>query len=142
MTYRAYLQTVDGQVSEKTITKDPAAALAAFSALVNRTDLDGQKLAVALTCNNSQVAFHRFDRVAGDADYWRDKLDEIHFPEARVGRPSELAEGRKVTVYLDADSLTIAERIGAGNVSAGLRRALQIASTTAADTPHTPSSTC
>lgn len=128
MTYRAYLRTFDGQVSEKTITNDGAAAFSAFKALVNRTDLDGQKLAAAFTYNNKQKAFHRFDRHPGDTDYWRDKLDEINFPEARVGRPSKLAEGRKVTVYLDADSLTIAERIGAGNVSAGLRRALQIAS--------------
>ena len=124
MTYRAYLQTFDGQVSEKTITKDPAAALAAFSALVNRTDLDGQKLAVALTCNNSQVAFHRFDRVAGDADYWRDKLDEIEISAAGRGRPDTMDGGRRVQVYLDAPSLATADRMGDGNMSAGIRAAL------------------
>ena len=124
MTYRAYLRTFDGQVSEKTLTKDPTAALAAFSALVNRTDLDGQKLAVALTCNNSQVAFHRFDRVAGDADYWRDKLDEIEISAAGRGRPDTMDAGRRVQVYLDAASLEAAKRLGDGNVSAGIRAAL------------------
>lgn len=34
----------------------------------------------AMTHNNRQLAFHRFDRQPGDADYWRDKLDEIEWP--------------------------------------------------------------
>lgn len=124
MTYRAYLRTFDGQVSEKTLTKDPAAALAAFSALVNRADLDGQKLAAALTHNNRQVAFHRFDRAPGDSDYWRDKLDEVDIAAAGRGRPSELKGGKRVQVYLDAESLAIADEIGNGNVSEGIRKAL------------------
>ena len=70
----------DGQVTEKTITPSQAAALAAFSELVNRTELDGQRLAAALTCDNRQLAFHRFDREPGCTDYWRDKLDEIPWP--------------------------------------------------------------
>lgn len=81
MTYRSYLRTFDGQVSDKTITPSRSAALAAFAELVNRHDLDGQKLAAALTCNNRQLAFHRFDRESGSADYWRDKLEEIQWPE-------------------------------------------------------------
>lgn len=81
MTYRTYLRTFDGQVSDKTITPSRAAALAAFTELVNRHDLDGQKLAAALTCNNRQLAFHRFDRDPGSADYWRNKLEEIQWPK-------------------------------------------------------------
>lgn len=79
MVYRAYLRTFDGHVPSetKTITHNPQAALDAFAALVNRADLDGQKLAAALTQNNQQMAFHRFDRAPGDADYWRDKLHEL-----------------------------------------------------------------
>lgn len=132
MTYRAYLRTFDGQVSEKTITTDTAAADEAFSALVNRTDLDGQKLAAALTYNNRQVAFHRFDRRPGDADYWRDKLDEIPWPASQVGRPNVMDGGQRVQVYLDAESLAIASRLGTvdgkPNVSEGIRKALKRAS--------------
>lgn len=80
MNYRAYLRTFDGQVSEKTITPSRAAALAAFAELVNRAELDGQRLAAALTCDNRQLAFHRFDRELGCADFWRDKLEEIPWP--------------------------------------------------------------
>jgi hypothetical protein len=80
MLFRAYLRTFDGAVSDKTITGDPQAALAAFAALVNRADLDGQKRAAALTGDNRQLAFHRFDRNPGDADYWRDRLGEIEMP--------------------------------------------------------------
>ncbi len=125
MTYRAYLRTFDGQVSEKTITKDPAAAAEAFAALVERTDLDGQKMAAALTYKNVQLAFHRFDRHPGDIDYWRDKLDEITWPTGQVGRPSEMESGRKVNSYLDADSIAIATRLGNGNLSKGIRLALK-----------------
>jgi len=80
MIYRAYLRTATGQVSEKTVTPSRAAALIAFEELVSRMDLDGQKLAAALTCDNRQVAFHRFDQQPGYADYWRDRLDEIQCP--------------------------------------------------------------
>jgi hypothetical protein len=125
MTYRVYLRTFDGQVSDKTITADTAAADEAFAALVNRTDLDGQKLAAALTYNNRQVAFHRFDILPGDADYWRCKLDQIPWPSGQVGRPSEMVGGKRVQVYLDAESLVIATNLGNGNVSEGLRKALK-----------------
>ncbi len=125
MTYRAYLRTFDGQVSEKTITKDQAAAAEAFAALVERTDLDGHKMAAALTYNNGQLAFHRFDRHPGDRDYWRDKLSEIEWPTGQVGRPSEMAGGKAVNVYLDAESISIATKLGNGNVSEGIRKALK-----------------
>jgi hypothetical protein len=42
----------------------------------------------------------------------------------RVGRPSEMSGGRRVQVYLDADSIARAETLGSGNVSAGIRAAL------------------
>lgn len=44
-----------------------------------------------------------------------------------AGRPTEMDGGKRVQVYLDAESLAIADRLGDGNVSAGLRKALQIA---------------
>ncbi|MEY2335114.1 hypothetical protein AAE485_15070 (plasmid) [Acidithiobacillus ferriphilus] len=125
MTYRAYLRTFNGQVSGKTITADAAAADKAFTALVNRTGLDGQKLAAALTYNNRQIAFHRFDRQPGDADYWRDKLDEIPWPSGQIGRPSEMEGGKRVQVYLDAESLAIAAKLGNGNISEGIHKALK-----------------
>lgn len=77
--YRVYLRTFGGNVppETKTITPDPQAAAAAFTALVQRSDLDGQKLAAALTQDNRQLAFHRFDRAPGDSDYWRDKLSAL-----------------------------------------------------------------
>lgn len=43
------------------------------------------------------------------------------------GRPAVLEGGRKVTLYIDAPSLDAAREIGAGNVSAGIRKALELA---------------
>ncbi len=43
------------------------------------------------------------------------------------GRPVEMDGGKRVQVYLDADSLAIASNLGDGNISAGLRKALQLA---------------
>lgn len=130
MTYRAYIRTFDGKVppETKTITADRTAAEAAFEDLVSRVELDGQKLAAVLSYNNGQLAFHRFDRAPGDADYWRDKMSEIPWPSGQVGRPTEMEGGRRVNVYLDADSLEAAARLGRGNVSEGIRIALSRAS--------------
>ncbi len=41
------------------------------------------------------------------------------------GRRPEMLGGRKVNTYLDEDSISIATRLGDGNVSSGIRRALQ-----------------
>lgn len=48
-------------------------------------------------------------------------------PEKRhVGRPAEVG-GKRVQVYLDKASLEAAARLGNGNVSEGIRRALRAA---------------
>ena len=44
-----------------------------------------------------------------------------------AGRPSEMAGGKKANTYLDAESIAIATRLGNGNVSEGIRKALKIA---------------
>lgn len=47
-----------------------------------------------------------------------------------TGRPAELDGGKRVNAYLDAESLAIAARIGDGNVSEGIRKALKQAAET------------
>jgi len=42
-----------------------------------------------------------------------------------AGRPSEMLEGKRVNVYLDSTSLESAAKLGNGNVSEGIRIALQ-----------------
>ena len=44
---------------------------------------------------------------------------------AKPGRPSEMEGGKAVKVYLDDESVAIAARLGSGNVSEGIRRALK-----------------
>lgn len=41
-----------------------------------------------------------------------------------VGRPSDV-DGKRVQVYLDVESLKTAARLGNGNVSEGIRKALK-----------------
>lgn len=41
-----------------------------------------------------------------------------------AGRPAEMAGGKRSNIYLDAASREIAERIGNGNISEGIRLAL------------------
>lgn len=43
-----------------------------------------------------------------------------------VGRPSDI-DGKRVQVYLDAESLKTAAGLGNGNVSEGIRKALKAA---------------
>ena len=42
-----------------------------------------------------------------------------------AGRPAEMAGGKKVNTYLDAESIAIATHLGNGNVSEGIRKALK-----------------
>lgn len=142
MPFRAYLRTHEGSVSEKTLTNDPAAAVAAFEALVNRADLDGKPIAAALTGDQKQIAYHRFDRKPGDADYWRGRIDEIEIPgfgKAARGGAREGA-GRKptgrterLTVTMTPDVRAYLEKIGGGSVSEGIERAV-----VATRAPRTP----
>lgn len=48
------------------------------------------------------------------------------------GRPP-IIRGRRIDVYLDAESIAIAKRIGQGNVSSGIRKALKAYEVNAAD---------
>ena len=41
------------------------------------------------------------------------------------GRPALMQGGRRVQVYLDADAVAAAARLGGGNVSRGIRAALR-----------------
>lgn len=122
--YRVYIRTADQKVLQetKTNTTSQEVAAEAFAALVDRTDLVGQKLAAVLSHNNRQLAFHRFDHPEGTSQNWRGRLHEIEWPE--VGRPAEMTEGKRVNVYLDAQSLEAAKALGGGNVSEGIRIAL------------------
>lgn len=62
----------------------------------------------------------------GQTAYWGPKgvCFQPHW-YAKPGRPEEMAGGRKVNTYLDAESIAIATRLGNGNVSEGIRKALK-----------------
>jgi hypothetical protein len=61
----------------------------------------------------------------GQTAYWGPKGATLQ-PHwySRPGRPEEMAGGRKVNTYLDANSIAIAAKLGQGNVSEGIRIAL------------------
>lgn len=129
--YRIYLRDQNQKVSDKTNTGSPQIAIATFETLVNRSDLDGQAMLAVLNKDGHPVAHHDFrlrpDGTPHDkAKYWRGRIGEIDFvKEAKsVGRPSEIVGGKRVNVYLDADSLARAGILGNGNVSEGIRIAL------------------
>lgn len=48
---------------------------------------------------------------------------------AKPGRPAEMDGGKNVNTYLDAASVAIASRLGNGNVSDGIRKALKQSAT-------------
>jgi hypothetical protein len=133
--YRIYLRTRNGQISEKTNTTGRAAAEAAFAALVDRTDLDGHQLEALLTYNNRHLAFHRFDRLTESVEYCRHNLAKIQWPQrggAREGAGVKASDGatntRRVNITIDDESDAIAQRIGGGDRSLGIRLALKHAS--------------
>lgn len=138
---RVYLRDFQGRCPLETKTNTPSATSAAqaFAALVNRADLDGQKWAAVLSYNNGQIAFHRFDRYPGQADYWRDRLAEIEWPAERpvmpggaregAGRVPETTDGgqmERVTVTVDKTTRAILTPYSDGNLSVGIRRAARL----------------
>lgn len=48
-------------------------------------------------------------------------IDEPNGP----GRPTELEDGKRTNVYLDSDAVEVAKQVGDGNLSLGVRRALE-----------------
>ena len=56
---------------------------------------------------------------------WRLYTNTIPAGNLMIGRPSEMDGGKAVKVYLDAESIAIATRLGNGNVSEGIRKALK-----------------
>jgi hypothetical protein len=124
--FRIYLRDQNQQVSEKTNTSDPQAAIAAFEALVNRTDLDGHRVMAVITKNGSPVAHHTFNARQDDQTfYWRGRIDQLPIYE-EAGRPVELEGGKRRNVYLDDESWELAKKLGNGNASDGIRIALKM----------------
>lgn len=88
MTFRVYLRDAQQRVTDKTTTANPDAALVAFRALVERTDLDGQRLLAVLNRDGRPVAHHDFSKPAPPAPgsdplrWWRGRTGEIDFSRA------------------------------------------------------------
>lgn len=54
-----------------------------------------------------------------------EKRQESYESANKPGRPAEMDGGKKVNTYLDAESVEIAKKLGNGNVSEGIRKALK-----------------
>lgn len=132
--YRVYLRTLDQRVCEKTNTPNQRVAIDAFAEMINRTNLDGQKLAAVLSLNNKQLAFHWFDRLPGDTDYWRGRIDEIDLNGTKNthggpgrGQGIKAADGatglKRTNISIDPASAEILRGLGDGDLSLGIRRA-------------------
>lgn len=84
MIFRAYLRDAHQRVTDKTMTGDPVAALAAFRTLTERVDLDGQRMLAVLNRDGRLVAHHDFSKPAPPAPgsdpsrYWRGRTDEVN----------------------------------------------------------------
>lgn len=83
MTYRVYLRDASQRVTDKTVTGSPDAALAAFRALVERADLDGQRLLAVLNRDGRPVAHHDFSKPippapgSDPARWWRGSAPDL-----------------------------------------------------------------
>ncbi len=54
------------------------------------------------------------------------KVKAALVPEDGRGRPSEMQDGKRRNIYIDADSWEAAIRLGNGNASEGIRKALAL----------------
>lgn len=46
-------------------------------------------------------------------------------PKNKGGRPAYLKKGKRVNVYLDEESIAKAKKLGKGNLSEGVRKAIK-----------------
>lgn len=69
----------------------------------------------------SNLDYQRVAQACQNRSRYNDPLKD----KKSIGRPSMLSEGKRVNVYLDAQSLEKAAALGNGNVSEGIRIALQ-----------------
>lgn len=120
--YRVYIRSYDQKVLDLYRTTSPEDARSRFVELVNSTQYEGQKVGVALTKNNLQIAFHRFDVDAQHQNNWRGRLDELNVPNP-VGRPVTIGAVRK-NITISPERWEMAQKIGNGNASAGIAAAL------------------
>lgn len=51
---------------------------------------------------------------------------KVETETVKFGRPFEMKGGKRVNVYLDAESLRTAAKLGDGNISLGIRVALSL----------------
>ena len=53
----------------------------------------------------------------------------------KPGRPATMRDGRRIQVWLDAETIRRAEQLGNGSVSAGIRQAIATAPALTASSP-------
>lgn len=99
--------------------------------LINDDDFSGVTKAAENIAESGAKCCIRWNRdTDGQVAYWGPSGSTIN-PRwyIKQGRPPEMANGKKVNTYLDAQSIEIANRLGDGNVSEGIRKALKLVAT-------------
>ena len=94
--FPSLLRDPSQRVSEKTNTGDAGAAIAAFSELVSRTELDGSRMLAVITKKRLTHRVSPFQLISEDENrYWRGRIEQlpIYFD---AGRPAELEGGKRV----------------------------------------------
>lgn len=122
--YAVYLRLPDQSISAKTNTTESALAFAAFSKLVERSDLDGTKILAVVNYGGKALAHHRFECLPGSTDYWRGRVHELQ-RQAPIEALGLQDIGQYVTVYLDAAAIARANAWGSGDVGEGIQVALR-----------------
>ena len=102
-----------------------AKAIAAFTYIVDRTNLDGRGYIVFLKKDKDFIASHDFTSAPGDENYWRGRIADIPLPDGRAAYA--VPESKNVMVHLDKTTIDHARILGGGNLSLGLRRAVKMA---------------
>ena len=95
--------------------------------IVENDNFSGVEEAAEQAAENGTKCCIRWSRSSdGQVAYWGPSgaAFKPHW-YAKPGRPTEMAGGKAVKVYLDAESIAIATRLGNGNVSEGIRKALK-----------------
>ena len=122
--FRIYLKEHSKRARETVRTHCIDTAKAVFADYVNRRELDATNAIAVISRHAIPIAEHRFDANEDDKlHYWRGRVVDLNIRKD-AGRPIELEDGKRVNMFLDQTSIDTAKRLGAGNLSEGVRKSL------------------
>ena len=145
--FSVYLKDSFHMHIESLKTNNSSDAMAFFDELVCRESLQGVAgLSAVFSQDRRRIAVHKFDALETDRKhFWRNRVYSFqaeNLPrapdviDAEPGRPCKENKGKNRAVYLTDDEQEFLKNFGGGNLTVGVRKAMELAKNAARVAPQ------